>query len=105
MDWGGLAGVFRVAGPIFSAFGAIVLAFRVSGILKSLCEVAKMHEHNIRMLVAPPAPGQGNLSGLGSTVWLEKAQNTFALIVGLVFVALGALLNAAAALIAAWPLG
>ena len=70
----------KITGTLISILGSIILAYRVTGILKALALVAGAHEVNIQQLM----PGQtGNIYNLqGSTQHVEKASKKGLLLFG-----------------------
>ena len=89
-------GLLRALGAVCSVAGSILLAWRVTGILKALGEVAKMHESNIAQL----SKSTGDIFiAVNSPKWIERAQKLWLLTAGFGFLILGGLFQLAAAFV------
>ena len=63
--------LLRGVAAVCSVAGSVILAWRVTGILKALGEVATMHDRNFKEL----AKTSGNVVIAGGTSkWIENAQ-------------------------------
>ncbi|GGF76739.1 hypothetical protein GCM10011402_31880 [Paracoccus acridae] len=78
-----VADYLRFAGTGLSLTGTSILAFRVTGLLKALGEVAKIHEQNIKQLaVAVENPRVDLVYAVNSPKWIADAQRQWALWLG-----------------------
>lgn len=75
------ADLLKGIGAVCTVLGSLLLAWRVTGILKALSGVAKIHDDNIMEL----SKQTGSLViGTGSIEWIEKARQTKLLILGFI---------------------
>lgn len=80
----------QLAAAVLSVAGSILLAWRVSQILKALSLVATSHEANIHQLMS----GASNIVHFGnSTEHVKRAKGTGLLVVGFLFLAASGGLN------------
>lgn len=88
-----LSDMLRIAASVIGVIGSLLLAWRVSGILKALSLVANAHEANIQQLMNP----SGTIYNFGnSTAHVEKAKGTGLLIAGFLCLAFSGGLNVVA---------
>ncbi|MBK1637115.1 hypothetical protein [Rhodovulum adriaticum] len=80
----------RGIAAVCSVAGSVLLAWRVTGILKALGEVATMHDRNFKELAKPT--GDVVLAG-GTSKWIENAQKLWLLILGFGLSILGGVLQ------------
>ena len=84
------ADLLRGIAAACSVAGSLLLAWRVTGILKALGSVASMHESNIMEL----SKLHGDIViARGSTKWIEKAQKIWLLVLGFVLSIIGGILQ------------
>jgi hypothetical protein len=88
-----LTDMLRIAASVIGVIGSLLLAWRVSGILKALSLVANAHEANIQQLMN----SSGTIYNFGnSTAHVEKAKGTGLLIAGFLCLAFSGCLNVVA---------
>lgn len=80
--------IIKFTGLALNVLGSLVLAFRVTNILRALSLVAKCHEENISQLTANQ---RVVVQFVNSTKHVERAQKTTLLIAGFVLMILGLL--------------
>lgn len=94
------ADLLRGIGAGLNAGGSILLAIRVTMILRALGNVASIHEQNMEEL----SKGFSNQPGLivqarNSVRWIKRAQRLWLLILGFTLIVAGALCQLASAFI------
>lgn len=93
--------LLRGIGAALNAGGAILLAIRVTLILKALGNVAALHEQNLeeltKGLTGQHPPGRPIIQAVGQTKWIEQAQRLWLLMFGFALIFAGAACQLAAA--------
>ena len=88
-----LPDMLRITASVIGILGSILLAWRVSGILKALSLVANAHEVNIQQLMS----SNSTIYNFGnSTAHVKKAEGTGLLIAGFLCLAFSGALNVVA---------
>ena len=84
------ADLLRGIAAACSVGGSLLLAWRVTGILRALGSVASIHESNIMEL----SKSHGDIViGHGSTKWIKKAQKIWLLVIGFLLSIVGGVLQ------------
>jgi hypothetical protein len=87
----------RIISAIFSIIGSLLLAYRVTGILRALATVGNAHEGNIQNL-ANQNKNRVLVQLVNSTERVREAQKLPLLVVGFAFIILAAVLQLVALL-------